>query len=86
MRESGSEKGGNSLATNVSATVSRQGNSVMAGYIGEMYAFDSCTDDWNMYCEWIEQYFDAIHEEKYASVIECYRRKSLSFDEKFNCS
>ncbi|XP_029115138.1 uncharacterized protein K02A2.6-like [Scleropages formosus] len=43
----------------------------MAGYIGQIDAFDSATDDWPMYCERIEQYFKAngIADDKRVSVL-----------------
>lgn len=52
---------------------------MMAGYIGKIDTFENTTDDWNIYCERLEQYFETndIKDEKRASAPELHGRKNL---------
>lgn len=40
-------------------------------YTGKLDAFDSSTEDWNTYIEWVEQFFsvNGIEQEKYIPVL-----------------
>lgn len=60
---------------------------MMAGYIGKIDTFENTTDDWNIYCERLEQYFEAndIKDEKRANAPELHGRKSRKLIKESDC-